>query len=257
MKTFLILIKKDLMDQMRSKKILILLITFLFVAISSVILAKVLPQILSSLPQTPGLIINLPTPTYKDALDQFVKNLSQLAIFVLIFLVAGAISDEKNKKTLELVLTKPVSRALFILSKFKAYLLSITVIYLISALIFYFYAVTTFSSFSFPNFILMSILILIFLLLISAATIFMSVIAPSAILAAVGGFGSLILIGTIWGLIKSIKNYSPYELVAHYQNIVSSGWSSILFWPLVISLILIVIFVLLAIFLFQKQEIER
>jgi len=257
MRTLLILIKKDLLDQFRSKKIIILIFTFLFVAISSVVIAKVLPQILGAIPSTPGLIIDLPTPTYKDAIDQFVKNLSQLAIFVLVFLVAGAIADEKNKKTLELVLTKPVSRSLFVLSKFKAYFLSITAIYLISALIFYFYTCTTFAVFGFGHFFLMTLLILIYLILICAATIFFSTILTNSILAAVGGFGTMIILGTIWGLIDKIKDYSPYQLVSNYQNIIASGWDGNLLWPLIISLLLIIVFVLSSMALFRQQEVER
>lgn len=251
------LFKKDLMDLVRSKKILILIIIFLFVAISSVVLAKLLPQILGAMPSTPGLVINLPTPTYKDAVDQFVKNLSQLAIFVLVFLVAGAVVEEKIKKTLELTLTKPISKKAFILSKFTAYLGSIKVVYLLSSIIFYFYAVTTFTSFSFWHFFIMSILILVYLLLISSATIFFSTIAPSSILAVVGGFLTMIVFGTVWDLIKVIKDYSPYKLVTGYPSILANGWDGKMLWPLIISLVFILFFILASIFFFQKQEIER
>ncbi|AKM82626.1 TPA: hypothetical protein DD449_01190 [Candidatus Berkelbacteria bacterium] len=251
------LLKKDFLDLLRSKKILILGIIFLFVAISSVVLAKVMPQILNSLPQTPGLTISLPTPTYLDSVDQFVKNLSQLAIFVLVFLVAGTVVDEKTKKTLELTLTKPISKKAFILSKYAANLGSIKVVYLISALIFYFYTVTTFASFSFINFLIMSLLILVYLILISSATIFFSTIASSPIMAAIGGFVSMIILGTVWGLIKSIKNYSPYKLVGDYKEIITSGWNKDLLFPLLISIVLIISFVWASIIVFQKQEIER
>lgn len=255
--SFPILYKKDLMEQMRSKKILILIIAFLFVAISSVILAKVLPQILKNIPATPGLTINLPTPTYKDAVDQFVKNISQLIIFVLVFLVAGAIADEKIKKTLEIVLTKPISKISFVLSKFTSYFTSIIIVYYASAFIFYFYTITTFQSFDFGNFILMATLALVRLLVVVSLTILFSSFASSAILAGVGGLVGMILLETVWGLIKSVKAYSPNMLMSEYQNIVANGWNHNLLIPLLISLFMIAIFIMSAIFIFKKQEIER
>ena len=100
----LTLLKKDLMEQWRTKKILILIIIFLFVAISSPIIAKLTPELLKSI-SVPGLTINLPAPTYSDSLDQFIKNTSQIALLVLVFVVAGAVSDEKNRKSLEILLT--------------------------------------------------------------------------------------------------------------------------------------------------------
>jgi ABC-2 type transport system permease protein len=93
----LILLKKDLLEQWRTKKILILAIIFLFVAISSPIMAKILPELMKSI-SVPGMVISLPSPTYLDAIDQYIKNISQIAILVVIFIVAGAICDEKTAK---------------------------------------------------------------------------------------------------------------------------------------------------------------
>ncbi len=257
MNNFYCLVKKDLLDQWRSKKMLILAITFLFVALSSVVIAKAMPEILKAVPSTPGLTINLPTPTVKDAIDQFVKNLSQLAIFVLIFLVAGAIVDEKTRKTLELILTKPVSRTSFVLSKFKAYFISITVAHLISSFIFYFYATSVFSSISFSHFSLMATLLLVYLLLVTSVTIFFSTLVNNSILAVAGGFLAMIVFGTVWSMIKAIKDYSPYRLVTEYQKIVANGWDEKYLIPLVLSVILIIIFAVLSILVFRKQEVER
>ena len=67
-----VLYRKDLMEQMRSKKVMILAIIFLFLALASPITAKLMPQLLKSL-ATPGITITIPEPTYKDAIDQFKK----------------------------------------------------------------------------------------------------------------------------------------------------------------------------------------
>lgn len=254
--TLLVLIKKDLMEQWRTKKIIILSIIFLFVAISSPIMAKIMPEVMKSI-SVPGMTINLPASTYSDSIDQFVKNISQIALLVIIFIVAGAVSDEKNKKTLEILLTKPISRPLFILSKFKAYFASIVVIFTISSLVFYLYTVSIFGTFNLLNFTIMSANILIYTLMIVAVTILASTITKSSIAAGGIGFLSYILFSTIFSLIKPLQKFSPNMIFDNYKTVINTGWTNDLFLPLIVILFVIIISVLLSVFLFKKQEIER
>ena len=256
MSIFLTLLKKELTEQMRSKKLLILAIVFLFVAVSSAILAKLLPQILSSNIMQ-GIEIKIPEPTYKDAIDQFVKNISQLALFVFVFVVAGSIADEKNKRTLEILFTKPVSRTSFVLAKFTSYFLSVSVLYAISSLIFYFYAKALFGQFDLINFLIMAKAVLIYVLLIMSATIFGSSFSANSIIAAVFGFVSMIVFGTVIPLIHSIKDYGPYVLLSSYKEIAQNGWSSNLTIPLVTAVTLIFIFIISTICIVKNQEVER
>ncbi|MCX6728980.1 MAG: ABC transporter permease subunit [Candidatus Saccharibacteria bacterium] len=250
------LIRKDLLEQWRTKKILILSIIFLFVTISSPILAKITPELLKSV-SVPGMTLKLPTPTYFDALDQFVKGTSQIALLVLVFVVAGAVSDEKNRKTLEILLTKPISRTLFILSKFKAYFISITAIFAASSLIFYLYTVSTFASFNFLNFAIMAGNVLLYILMIAAVTILASTVVKNSIAAGGIGFVVIILFGTIFSLIEPIKKYSPNTIFSNYKDLVVHGWNNDLFWPLIVIISVIIISIVVSILVFKGQEIER
>jgi len=251
-----VMIAKELLEQLRKKKILIIGIVFLFVSVASPIIAKLTPELLKSI-NLQGVTFTLPEPTYKDALNQFIKNISQIALLVLVFVVAGAISDEKLKKTLEIVLTKPISRATFVLSKFVGYFLSITAIFILASVIFYLYTVTTFASFSFANFSLMAVIVLLYVLMIVAITILSSTVVNSSILAGGIGFISYILIGTVFSLIGSITKYSPNLIFANYQDVVSHGWNSDLLVPVLIIVAVIVISMISSVVLFRRQEIER
>jgi ABC-2 type transport system permease protein len=256
MKTLFTLIRKDLLEQWRTKKILILSIIFLFVAIASPIIAKITPELLKSV-SVPGLTIKLPTPTYLDSLDQFIKNISQIALLVLVFVVAGAVSDEKNRKTLEILLTKPISRTLFILSKFKAYFISVTAIFAVSAVIFYLYTVSTFATFNLLNFAIMAGNVLLYILMIASVTILASTIVNNSIAAGGIGFVVYILFGTVFSLIEPIKKYSPNTIFSNYKDLVTNGWNSDLFWPLMVIIAVILVSVVTAILVFKRQEIER
>jgi len=257
MSELMVLIRKDLLELWRSKKILILTFVFLFVAVASPIFAKLTPMLLKSIPITPGLSINLPDPTYMDAVDQFIKNVSQIAILVLVFVVSGAVVDEKTRKNLEILLTKPVSRAKFIISKFVSYLAAISGAFVVSSAIFYYYTVTTFNTFSLSNFSLMAANTLIYVLMISAITILASTITKNSVSAAGLGFLSYILFGSIFGFIEQIAKYSPNYIFGNYKNLLTNGWNSNFTAPTILIVIVIVISVLSAVALFQKQEIER
>lgn len=251
-----VLIRKEILEQWRTKKILIICVIFLFVAVASPILAKILPEIMKSV-SVPGLSINLPESTYKDALDQFIKNISQIALLVLVFVVAGVVSDEKSKKTLEIVMTKPISRTKFILSKYFSSFLTVSVIFMTASAIFYAYTASLFSPFNLVNYLIMTLSILLYILMIMSITIFASTIVKNSIMAGGIGFASYILFGTIFGLLEGIKNFSPNLIFSNYQTIISSGWSNDLIYPIIVTVSLIIVSVIATIIVFKRQEIDR
>lgn len=251
-----VLIRKEILEQWRTKKTLILCIIFLFVAIASPVIAKLTPELLKNI-SVPGLSINLPDPTYKDALDQFIKNISQIALLVLVFVIAGIVSDEKSKKTLEIILTKPISRAKFILSKFFSSFLSIAVVFMTASTIFYAYTASIFSTFNLADFYLMALIVLIYILMIVSITIFASTVVKNSILAGGIGLISLILLGTISGLFENIKKFSPDVIFSNYQSIEANGWNNDLIYPIIIALSVIAISITASVLIFKRQEIER
>lgn len=257
MNNFIVLLKKEIAELWGTKKILILGIVFVFFAILSPVTAKIMPEILKSVPSTPGLTIKLPDPTFKDAIDQLIKNISQLGAFILIFVVAGAIADEKVRKTLEMLVTKPVKRRNYILAKAFSYFAAVKIAFILSLAIFYGYTVILFGSFNLLNFLEMALLILIFLMLVVATLIFTSVVASSGLAASGLGFLGYIVYVGIWGLVKPIKGYSPGYIVSNYNVIVQNGWNKEFLWPTLVSVGLIVMWLWLAVYIFQRQEVER
>lgn len=256
MSSLSVLIKKDLLEQWRTKKILILAIVFLFVAIGSPIFAKLTPELLKNI-SVPGMTINLPDPTYVDSLDQFIKNTSQMALLVLVFVVTGAVADEKNRRTLEMLLSKPVSRIDFILSKFVSNFVSIGTVFVIASLIFYLYTVSVFSSFDFINFSMMAGNVLLYILMIISITILASTIVKNSIAAGGIGFICYILFGTIFSLSGAIKDYSPNMIFSNYKDVVIHGWNQDLLIPLLVIIFVMMLSITTAIIIFRIQEIER
>ena len=257
MNNIITLFKKELLEIYRSKKFLILVILFLFIAISSPVLAKLLPVILKSVPETPGLTINIPEPTWKDAVDQLVKNLSQIGLVVLILVFAGSIADEKGKKTLEIVLTKPISRKSFVLSKFLASLVATKAVFIGAMIVFYLYTISVFGTFSLINFVWLSIFSLISLAFIVSLTVFFSTIAKSQIVALALAFSTEAILAIIFSLFKKIANYSPSYVFSNYVDLMVDGKINDFLPSVLVSFVAILVLAIFSMYLFSKQEIER
>lgn len=251
-----VLIKKDLLEQLRTKKILTMIVVMLFAAIASPIIAKLTPEIFKNV-SMPGLTINLPDPTYLDSIDQFVKNTAQIGLLVIIFIAAGAICDEKSKKTLEIVLTKPFSRNIFVISKICAYFIAIGLVFLASAVIFYGYTGFIFSYFNLLNFALMSIGILIYIMMVVSVTILASTLVKNSIAAGGIGFLFYIIFSTVLSLFDPIKDYLPNIFLEQYKTIVHSGWASDYWIPLFVAVVIMTTSIILSVLCFKNQEIER
>ena len=120
MSGFTAFLGKELREILRTWRIWVLPGIVLFFAISGPPLAKITPELLGSLmaDQQPGVVIQLPDPTYIDAYLQWTKNLSQMVLFAVIIMFGGIISAETKSGTAALVLTKPLSRSAFVLAKF-------------------------------------------------------------------------------------------------------------------------------------------
>jgi len=257
MNNFMTLLKKESTEIIRSKKLLILIIIFAFVAVSSPILAKIIPDLLKNMPETPGITFSLQDPTWRDAIDQLVKNLAQFGLIVIIFMFAGSVAEEKNKKTLEMILTKPISRANFVLAKFISGALYISVVFLLFQAVFYLYTVSIFTSFSLANYAWLSLFLLIWLLVIYALTIFSSAIARSQLIGAGIAFAISIVFTTVVGYISAISDYSPSFVISNYKDLMANGSLSPFLPSLYTSLGIIIVLVVAAVTLFSKQEVER
>src|SRR5215472_12686889 len=116
---FLPLFKKELYEQYRTYRLLIAVVIFLLMGISAPVITKLTPDLLKSLGG--GIQITLPPQTATDALNSYLKNMTQLPALMIILLAMGCIADERSRGTAVTVLTKPVPRTVFVLAKYLAY----------------------------------------------------------------------------------------------------------------------------------------
>ena len=195
-----VLLRKELREQVRSYRLLVILLLFVFLGLASPLLAKLTPEILRTVGTGQGVVIEIPEPTALDAVAQYVKNLSQIALFVLIFLTMGTVAAEKERGTAAFVLVKPVSRLGFLSAKLAVSWASVAVAVVLSALCAYAYTAVLFLPLDVTAFVLASLALLLHLLTFVTTTVAFSAAARSQVVAGVLSFFAWILLASLGGL---------------------------------------------------------
>ena len=142
MNSFIFFTYKELSEQVKTYKGLVIAVVLLIFGMTSPLLAKLTPDMLKMAGL--GASLQIPAPTYLDAYAQFFKNIGQMVLIVLMFVYAGSISGEVTKGTAALMLTKRLSRGGFVLAKFLSAVAVWTVSYAVSAAVCIFYTVYLF-----------------------------------------------------------------------------------------------------------------
>jgi ABC-2 type transport system permease protein len=113
------LLRKELLEQWRTRRLLVVAVVFTIFGIGSPLLARYTPELVKALAGDQFQLI-IPTPTITDAVGQFQKNLGQTGILAAILLAMGSVAAEKERGTAGMLLTKPLSRGAFLAAKLVA-----------------------------------------------------------------------------------------------------------------------------------------
>jgi len=243
---------KEAREILRTWRIWVLPGILLFFAMTGPVLAKLTPQLVGALAgdQFKGLLI--PTPTYHDAYTQWIKNLSQIALFALIIVYASIISSERKSGTAVLVLTKPVSRTAFVIAKAVVHSAFLAVLVVAGTLVTWGVTAAVFGQAPGSALWSSSLVWLVFGVLFIALMTLLSVLIGSAAGAAGAGLGAyaLVSIAAIW---KPLGTYSPAAL-ATMPSSLAAGKDVALLWPVLTSLLLAAALFALAALTFRRSE---
>jgi len=250
---FMVVFRKEMLEQWRTHKVLIVVAVLFFFGLTSPLLAKYTPEMLAAIPNIPaGLSGIIPTPTVADAIGQYVKNLSQFGILLALLMSMGSVAQEKERGTAALILTRPVPRGTFLLAKFAGLALTFAVSLLVAGLGCWFYTYLLFEALPWGAFLAQNGLMLLVFLVYIAMTLLCSTLVRSQ--AGAGGlaFGGLILLAGL-GAIPRLAEYLPGQLFSWGMSL-SLGIEKTAWPALWVSLGLIVLFIGAAILVFQRQE---
>lgn len=255
MRIFFSLIKKESIENIRTKKILGLLLLFIFIGFISPLTAKLTPKILQAI-ATDVIDIKVNTPTEIDSWVQFFKNVNQIGMFGLVILFSTQVTDEIQKRTLINLLSKGLPRYQVIISKCFFYTIMWIFSYCICFLVSFGYTKYFFgNTFPIKNILMAVFLPLIFGIFLISLEILGSVITENVIgtlLFVIGG----VVIQFILSLKEEIVKYMPIALIGKNINIIKGIGFNDYFIPIFTTCGLIIICIISSIIILNKKEIS-
>ena len=113
------LLEKEVLEAWRTYRLAVICALFLALGITAPLTTRYLPEIIKTFAPS-GFEISLPPLGLPDVVDQLLKNIIQFGALAAILTSMGAVANEKERGTAALVLTKPVTRLAFLMSKLAA-----------------------------------------------------------------------------------------------------------------------------------------
>lgn len=252
---FAIFLRKELRETLRTNRLLVAVAIFAILGIISPLTAKYTPELLKSLGTgSGGVTIILPTPTVKDAIAQFIKNVAGTGIFVAVLLPMGLVAREKERGTAAFVLTKPLSRQAFLTAKLVSLGLTLAIGVAIGALATYWYTALLFTPMlSVGGFFAASLLVLLSLLVYASFTFLGSTLMSTQLPAAGIGLAGWLVV-SILGIFPTVEQYTPAGLLDPASQLALGHTPQHLWVSITASVALLVVMLLLAVLSFRRQE---
>ena len=212
MNGFGVLLRKELLESWRTRRLPVVAVLFLLVGVISPLTARYLPEILE-LSLGDQLPIPVPTPTGLDALAQLQKNLGQIGALAAIALAMGAVSGELDRGTAALVLAQPASRAAFLAAKLVAISVVLAISTVLAAAVAWVYTAVLFEPQPVAGWVGMAVLSWLALLAWAAITFLASVATGSTTAAAGIGFVALVVV-SLASVVPALGRLLPSGLSA-------------------------------------------
>ncbi len=249
---FLAALRKEWLELWRTYRLLMLGVVLVIFGLLSPLIAKYTPEIIKLIPNGEAIAQLIPTPTVIDAVTQYIKNIGQFGVILALLLTMGAVAQEKDKGTAAMMLVKPLPRATFLVAKFTSLALMFAVTIAIAGAACYYYTWLLFGALDLPNWLALNGLMLVYMLVYVALTLFCSVVTQSQ--AAAGGLAlSLLFILGLIGAIPGLNETMPGQLLAWGAGLMAGKADA--FWPsLWVSAGIIIVALIGAKLIFEKQE---
>jgi ABC-2 type transport system permease protein len=246
------LLAKELLEQWRTFRLPVVTTICLLVGLSSPLLARFTPDILKAVAGDRIPII-LPPPTAADAVDQLAKNLGQFGGLIAVLLAMGAVATEKERGTAAMILSKPVSRAGFLLAKLVAIGLTLGVATAIASAGAWFYTLVLFEPLPVAGVAAAAALQWLTLMAWATITFLGSTLTRSSLAAAGLGIVAFIVVG-ILGALPNLGRLLPTGLGAPARALALGQPGADVLGPVLSTVALICAVTLVAWLAFRRQE---
>ena len=259
MANYMTFMRKELMENLRTKRLLVLGCVFVFFGITGALLARYMGEFFALLMPAgdemgDALIAAMGSPTWQDSYVQFYSQLSQIGVLAVLFMYMSTVQREIRTGTANLMFSKGLGFAPFILSKFTMAVVLTALITVVSALVTYAYTFLLFDEAGQLGHILLGALIFgLGLLMLLAVVIFCSSLTKSSAVSGGLSFGAYILLLLV-SAIPRIGPFSPFQLFSHPVAISMGHFADELVPNILIALAVTVLALFFAVERLKKAE---
>lgn len=214
MKTFLAFMKKEMMEQRRSGKLIILCILFILLGIMNPALAKMIPWLLEMMADTlagSGIVFMPVSVSAMDSWTQFFKNIP-MGLIAFILVESSIFTREYQTGTLLLSLTKGLERYKVVIAKTAVSVFLWTAGYWLCAGITFGYNAFFWNNAAAQHLMFSLVCWWMFGLFAVAVMILFSTAARSNT-GVLAGTGIVVLIAYLAGLLPRLKEWTPATLM--------------------------------------------
>jgi ABC-2 type transport system permease protein len=252
------LISKELRQTWRSFRLPALMLVLLFLAIMDPLVTMYMDEILARFVE--GVTIVLPPPSSALAIGQFLGDVAELGILVVIGISMGSVASEKANGVASFVVTRPATRIAYVAAKYIVLLGGLTLALAATTLVASLYSLTVIGPVDVGRVIPAAVSAWIFSAFILNATFAASMIARSSLAAGGIGFAVYFVTAAAGGLLDSTAAgpWLPSALISNI-NIFLSGSGTLdvatrLLKPGAVVLLLSTLFLGLGLRLFKHQD---
>jgi len=203
---------KEILESWRTYRFLVVISVLVIFGILSPLTAKFMPEIFKMVSGAEQFAALIPEPSVKDAVDQYIKNISQFALLMGVLISMGSVVQEKERGTAAMILVKPLPRGTFLLAKLAVLLVIFAASLVLAGLCAYYYTLYLFEPLPVVPFLAMNGLLLIYTMVYVALTIFFSTVGRSQALAGGLSLATLAVLGIV-GSIPSLRKFVPANLI--------------------------------------------
>lgn len=246
------LLGKELLEQWRTRRLLMVTIVFVAFGIASPFLARYTPELVAALAGD-EFVIEVPPPTVGDAVAQFLRNLGQTGVLAAILLAMGSVAGEKERGTAALILTKPASRAAFLLAKASGIAVTLAIAVTAAGVAGLGYTAFLFELPPVGGYAAMCALLLLQMAAYAAVTFLGSTLTRSAMAAAGLGIAALAIIA-ILGALPAIGPFTPGGLAGPAAALALGATPNEVATPVLATMALIATALAIAWVSFRRQE---
>jgi ABC-2 type transport system permease protein len=245
-------LKKELMEMIRTPKLMIITAVFVFFAIIGPLSAKYMSELLEMFAS--DIQITFPEPTHMQSWEQFYSNITSISMIVFLILMTGTVASEKAKGSVYLVLTKNVTRTSFVLCKIIAGFLLFTGMYVLSILIGWYYTSILFGQVFYEGLFLSLISVYVLGLFFTMVAVMLSIVLKSTTHAALIAFGVYAFLN-ILTVFNGLNRFNPAgSAMLAMEGLKGENVRFPLVTNMIVTIALTVFLMVLSTRTFKKQE---